>query len=162
MRLPTIKSSGPVCDFDRTVTPMVDVVFQLLVFFVLASGGRIAERTLSTTLSAGAVASTAPLQAKAEERHTEVWLHLRRVEQNGKTILRVNRGSSVDLSLSAEALRAAKGVDATSSVILDVQGQVSWGDVIYVYDACRAAKFRAINFAAAPEELHLDPVTPGE
>jgi len=26
--------------------------------------------------------------------------------------------------------------------------------VIQVYDACRAAKFRAINFAAVPEELH--------
>ena len=56
MRVPTARN-GPVCDFDRTVTPMVDVVFQLLVFFVLASGGRVAEQSLSTVLSAGNVSA---------------------------------------------------------------------------------------------------------
>ncbi len=52
MRIPKART-GPVCDFDRTVTPMVDVVFQLLVFFVLASGGRVAEQSLSTMLVSG-------------------------------------------------------------------------------------------------------------
>jgi len=152
MRLPKVRAGGPVCDFDRTVTPMVDVVFQLLVFFVLASGGRIAERTLSTALSAGTVASTVPLPTPAE-RPAEVWLHLQRDTLDHKTTLRVNNGPSGDLALLPQTLRGAKGVDATSSVILEVQGKVPWGDVIQAYDACRAAKFRAINFAAAPKEL---------
>jgi biopolymer transport protein ExbD len=152
MRLRTKKSTGPVCDFDRTVTPMVDVVFQLLVFFVLASGGRIAERTLSTTLSAGAVASTLP-QTTTEQRATEVWLHLRRDAADGKTILRVNQGPPGDLGLLPQALAAARQSDPNSNVILDVQGNVAWDDVIRAYDACRAAKFRAINFAASPEDL---------
>ena len=141
------------CDFDRTVTPMVDVVFQLLVFFVLASGGRIAERTLSTALSAGTVASTVPLPTPAE-RPAEIWLHLQRDTLDHKTTLRVNTGPSGDLALLPQTLRAANVVDSPTSVILDVQGKVPWGDVIQAYDACRAAKFRAINFAAAPEELH--------
>jgi biopolymer transport protein ExbD len=153
MRLPKLRAGGPVCDFDRTVTPMVDVVFQLLVFFVLASGGRIAERTLSTTLSAGTVASTVPLPTPAE-RPAEVWLHLQRDALRQKTTLRVNNGPSGDLALLPQTLRAATGAESTSSVILEVQGKVPWGDVIHAYDACRAAKFRAINFAAAPEELH--------
>jgi len=153
MRLPKLRAGGPVCDFDRTVTPMVDVVFQLLVFFVLASGGRIAERTLSTALSAGTVASTVPLPTPAE-RPAEVWLHLQRDALHQKTTLRVNTGPSGDLALLPQTLRAAKDVDPTSGVVLDVQGKVPWGDVIQVYDACRAATFRAINFAAAPEELH--------
>jgi biopolymer transport protein ExbD len=153
MRLPTLKSTGPVCDFDRTVTPMVDVVFQLLVFFVLASGGRIAERTLSTALSAGSVASTAPVATPAPEPLSQVWLHLQRDPGTGKTTLRVNDGSSQDLAILPQTLRAAKGVDSTSSVIVDVRANVPWGDVIQVYDACRALKFRAINFAADPSEL---------
>jgi biopolymer transport protein ExbD len=153
MRLPKIRAGGPVCDFDRTVTPMVDVVFQLLVFFVLASGGRIAERTLSTALSAGTIASTVPLPTPAE-RPVEIWLHLRHDAPDGKTRLRVNNGPIGDLRLLPQALGAAKEIDPTISVILDVQGKVPWGDVIEAYDACRAAKFRAINFAAAPEELH--------
>ena len=153
MRLPKLRTSGPMCDFDRTVTPMVDVVFQLLVFFVLASGGRIAERTLSTALSAGAVASTVPLQRRPSARPKSGSIcsvtHL-----ITRTTLRVNDGPKSDLEGLPQTLRAVKGVDPTSSVILDVRGNVPWGDVIQVYDACRAAKFRAINFAAAPEELH--------
>jgi len=142
------------CDFDRTVTPMVDVVFQLLVFFVLASGGRIAERTLSTALAPGSVASVVPQRAIAPERTTEIWLHLRRETPDRATTVRLNDTPSCDLSVLAEALRTAKGADPTSSVILDVPGNIPWGDVIRVYDACRATKFRAINFAADPAELH--------
>jgi biopolymer transport protein ExbD len=154
MRLPKLRGGGPVCDFDRTVTPMVDVVFQLLVFFVLASGGRIAERTLSTTLSAGAVASTVAPQPAVAKPESVVWLHLQRDAANSTTALRVNDGPSGDLAGLPQTLRALKGADPTSSVILDVRGQVPWGDVIEAYDTCRAAKFRAINFAAAPNELH--------
>ncbi len=153
MRLPKLRS-GPVCDFDRTVTPMVDVVFQLLVFFVLASGGRIAERTLSTALSAGAVGSTAPQQAAARDRTPEIWLHLNRDSAANKTTLRVNDGSSSDLAELPQRIEALKNADPTSNVILDVQGNIPWGEVIQVYDTCRGAKFRAINFAAAPQELH--------
>lgn len=153
MRLPKLRS-GPVCDFDRTVTPMVDVVFQLLVFFVLASGGRVAERTLSTALSAGAVASTVPQHAPVPERQAEIWLHLRRESADRTTTLRVNDGPVGALASLPQGIAALKSVDSTSCVILDVQGNIPWGDVIQVYDTCRAAKFRAINFAAAPQELH--------
>jgi hypothetical protein len=34
---------------------------------------------------------------------------------------------------------------------------VPLGYVICVYDACRAARFHSINFAATPEELAVDP-----
>jgi len=154
MRPPKLRTPGPVCDFDRTVTPMVDVVFQLLVFFVLASGGRIAERTLSTALSAGAVGSTVPQHTPVLERTPEIWLHLRRDSAANATTLRVNDGANGELADLLQSIEALKGADPTSSVILDVQGNIPWGEVIQVYDTCRAAKFRAINFAAAPKELH--------
>jgi biopolymer transport protein ExbD len=65
----------------------------------------------------------------------------------------VNDGPTSELAGLPQTLRTLKGADPTSSVILDVQGNIPWGDVIQAYDACRAAKFRAINFAAAPKEL---------
>jgi biopolymer transport protein ExbD len=133
---------------------MVDVVFQLLVFFVLASGGRIAEHTLSTSLSAGAVASTVSLPSPTPKPENPIWLHLRREAADGTTTLRVNDGPKGDLNGLSPILRSLKGVDTTSNVILDAQGNIPWGDVIQVYDTCRAAKFRAINFAASPAELH--------
>ena len=78
---------------------------------------------------------------------------LQRDTLDHKTTLRVNDGLKSDLVGLPETLRAVKGVDPTSSVILDVRGSVPWGDVIQTYDACRAAKFSAINFAAEPKEL---------
>ena len=153
MRVAKVRPSGPVCDFDRTVTPMVDVVFQLLVFFVLASSGRVAERTLSTTLSAGAVGSTVPLTTPAIERVPELWLHLRRDTPDTHTEVRINDGPTGDAGLLPQASlrqgdRRSKQRDPRRA------GKNPLGDVIAVYDACRAAKFHAINFAAAPNELH--------
>ena len=58
------------------MTPMVDVVFQLLVFFVLASGGRVAEQSLSTVLSAGKV--SAAETAVSSKQAVDHWIHLSR------------------------------------------------------------------------------------
>ena len=78
---------------------------------------------------------------------------MRREPSEGTTTLRVNDGPKGDLAGLLPTLRALKDVDPTASVILDVQGNIPWGEVIQVYDNCRLAKFRAINFAATPTEL---------
>jgi biopolymer transport protein ExbD len=150
MRVPKARN-GPVCDFDRTVTPMVDVVFQLLVFFVLASGGRMAEQSLSTVLSAGNV--PAAETAAASKRSADHWIHLARNAAKRRTVLELNGRKYGDFSELRGALRELAGAAGESRVILDVAGNVPLGDVILVYDSCRAAKFHSINFAASPEEL---------
>lgn len=149
MRVPTARN-GPVCDFDRTVTPMVDVVFQLLVFFVLASGGRVAEHSLSTVLAGGS--SPAIETAPSEKRSSDKWIHLARVASSPRTVVELN-GQKYDFSGLTKALREAATEANDSRVILDVAGDVPLGDVILVYDACREARFHSINFAAAPEEV---------
>jgi biopolymer transport protein ExbD len=154
MRVPTSRN-GPVCDFDRTVTPMVDVVFQLLVFFVLASGGRVAEQSLSTVLSAGNVSS--PEIRQPAKRSPELWIHLARDAAKQRTRLVLNGREFADISTLRGTLHELATTAGESLVILDVAGEVPLGDAILVYDSCRAAKFHSISFAASPEEV--DPVT---
>jgi biopolymer transport protein ExbD len=150
MRVPKARN-GPVCDFDRTVTPMVDVVFQLLVFFVLASGGRVAEQSLSTVLSSGNV--SAAETAAAPKQSTDLWIHLARSAAKQQTLVELNDRKYDNVTALREALHKLAGTASKSRVILDVAGDVPLGDVIFVYDSCRAARFQSINFAASPEEV---------
>ena len=149
MRIPKART-GPVRDFDRTVTPMVDVVFQLLVFFVLASGGRAAEQSLSTLLSGGNV--SAAVSAATSKPDADHWIHLSRSGQQ-RTRAELAGRKFADLSALPGALKEIAAGGSESRVILDVAGDVPLGDVIFVYDACRAAKLHSINFAATPEEI---------
>ncbi len=150
MRVPRSRG-GPVCEFDRTVTPMVDVLFQLLVFFVLASGGRVAERSLSTVLAAGSVSSPAALPTA--RRQAELWIHLRHDAAAKRTTAALHGRKLADVSGLAPALRELSRSQPETVVILDAAGDVPLGDVIVVYDACRAARFHSIDFAASPDEL---------
>ena len=154
MRVPTARK-GPVCDFDRTVTPMVDVVFQLLVFFVLASGGRVAEQTLSTVLSPGNV--VAAETAVTAKRSNDQWIHLAVGAGKKRTVAEFNGRKFEDFGPLRAALTEAGKTAGESRVILDVAGNVPLGDVIFVYDACRAARFHSVNFAATPEEVAAAP-----
>ncbi len=150
MRIPKART-GPVCDFDRTVTPMVDVVFQLLVFFVLASGGRVAEQSLSTLLSSGNV--SAAVSAVPSKPDLDHWIHLSRIATQQRTRIELGGRKYADLAALPGALKEIAAGGSDRRVILDVAGDVPLGDVIFVYDACRAAKFHSINFAATPEEI---------
>ena len=150
MRIPKART-GPVCDFDRTVTPMVDVVFQLLVFFVLASGGRVAEQSLSTLLSSGNV--SAAVSAVPSKPDLDHWIHLSRIATQQRTRIELGGRKYADLAALPGALKEIGAGGSDCRVILDVAGDVPLGDVIFVYDACRAAKFHSINFAATPEEI---------
>jgi biopolymer transport protein ExbD len=154
MRVPTARN-GPVCDFDRTVTPMVDVVFQLLVFFVLASGGRVAEQSLSTMLSPGNV--SAAETAVTPKRLDDHWIRLTRTATKAHTRVELNGRTFDEFSAVPAALRELAGTGNEGRVILDVAGNVPLGDVIFVYDSCRAAKFHSINFAASPDEVAQRP-----
>jgi len=154
MKVPTARN-GPVCDFDRTVTPMVDVVFQLLVFFVLASGGRVAEQSLSTVLSAGNVSATET--TASSKLAVDHWIHLSRDPSKQRTLVKLGGRAYDNFSAVPAALKELATASGESRVILDVGGDVPLGDVIFAYDACRAARFHSINFAASPEEVAMVP-----
>ena len=147
MRIP---SSHHRSDHDHAsvaMTPMIDIVFLLLIFFVCAAAGAVYESVVSTDLAAaGAVASTdAPVES--EPWKVEIWLKLRSDAARG-LIIDMNGTAYTDLDQLERQLRALAEVEATNPVILDVGDGVRWGEVIDLYDRCRRAGLQSVNFAA--------------
>ncbi len=142
--------------FDQAMTPMIDVVFLLLIFFVCASVGVMAESLMTVDLSSGNVETT---QAKPREKTpppswvTEVWLKLQWDEAARRTVVEMNGREFTEFEPLEADLKSLAELSADSPIILDIDGRVPAGDVIRVDDACRAAGFQKINYAADPGKL---------
>lgn len=130
------------------MTPMIDVIFQLLIFFVCASAGQMVESHLPTELAAGSVESAAPVIV--ERPFGEVWLRLRRKvadDQDGVTVVELNDREYAEEAALRQTLLALSETTPEIPVILDIDGAVPLGDVVRVYDACQSAQFRQVSFA---------------
>ncbi len=144
MRIPTSRQRSSQVDMQTAMTPLIDVVFQLLIFFICASTGHMKELLLPTDFRAGSAGAT--LTEEREKPLGEVWIRLKRTGDDTIAFLEGREFSDVaQLDVTLRTLAAA----ATEiPVILEIAGEVPLGDVIHVYDSCRAAKFRSVNFAA--------------
>ncbi len=120
------------------------MVFLLLIFFVCASVGQVAESMLPTELDSGAVASVAA--ADSDPTTTKVWVHLRK-EPSGQVSMKLESrlcSSFADLSERLEQLAA---IAPESPVILDVGPEVQLEYLVDAWDVCNRAGFQSINFA---------------
>ena len=139
---------------DQAMTPMIDVVFLLLIFFVCASLGSKPESLLGIDLSQGTT-DTIDLNPPTEPDPTvtELWLKLYPSPTGNATFVELNQREFQSLDDLESALRSLGEIAADSPVILDVDGDVVAGDWVRVDDACRAAGFESIQYAADRSEL---------
>ena len=70
MKIPTRKTQANSLDGD-TMTPMIDVVFLLLVFFICASVGSTADKLLPAELNGNSTTSIEPVALVEPEE----WVH---------------------------------------------------------------------------------------
>ena len=135
--------------FSVSMTPMIDVVFLLLIFFVCTASFQVAEAVLPSPLApSGTTAVELPLELK------EVPLEqvLIEVSQEGHiTRLAINGQDCPTPARLSELLRALASIDRTLPVILDIAGETPLAAAIGVYDRCRLAGFQRIQFAASIE-----------
>lgn len=133
------------------MTPMIDVVFLLLIFFVCASIGQIRESTLSTPLAAGSI--EAADATEAPKPLGEVWVRLARrgAGEAAVTTAEVNNQLYEDWERLRGTLRELASVAPEIPVILDIGPSVPVGDFVDIYDTCRSAGFDNIQFATAPQ-----------
>jgi biopolymer transport protein ExbD len=151
MRRPTIQRSP--LGFDSVMAPMIDVVFQLLIFFICTAGYAKIEEVLPSQFAATSGAAATTIVDPRELDLERIALRGRRVE--GQTIWSLNDrplGGAAEVRLQMSAIRRqmdAVGTPAeTLAVILDLDGDIPLGDGIDVYDACRLEGFEKIQFAA--------------
>jgi biopolymer transport protein ExbD len=149
VRIPRSSLAGLNRDYG-TMTPMIDVVFNLLVFFVIGAGAFSAEKLLSTKLSAtqGTAVSTQEFQEEAAWAVT-VTLSLF-LDESGQLAVDLNGTVYHDRDELKSQLRSLGDVGPESPIILDIADNVPLGDMIDIYDTCKAAGFLTINFAAGP------------
>ncbi|QDT16181.1 ExbD/TolR family protein [Alienimonas californiensis] len=136
---------------EQALTPMIDLVFLLLTFWICASVGRVSEQVLATELSGTAIELAAPTDEPPPPLG-ELWVRLDRA--GNLTTVTVNDRTYPGLEALEEAFQGLAAADAAGElpVILDVGGAVPAGDVVRVYDAARAAGFEQVSFAAdAPQ-----------
>jgi biopolymer transport protein ExbD len=148
MRIPSSHSQLDADWSSAAMTPMIDVVFLLLIFFVVAAAGAVKESILATDLAPlGAVEST-EIPPPEDPWQVQVSLKLRPAEDGAGAIVDMNGAEYVDLDRLESQLRALAEIDATNPVVLSVAEGVRWGAVIDLYDRCRRAGLQSVNFEA--------------
>ena len=142
---------------DVKMTPMIDVIFLLLIFFVCTARFEAAEEVLPANLSLPGTLSTMepmdqePLDLELEDLEEIVVKILWRAGRAGWQINERDLGS---LDEVRAVLQAAANVKIDLPVILDVEdkNRVPIEDVIDVCDVCRQIGLEQVKFAASMEQ----------
>lgn len=129
------------------MTPMIDVVFNLLIFFVVTATGSAPEKLLPADLpSNGAIVS----QVVPDEQKplvTDVWLKLSLADDAQALQVDMNGTVYQDLGQLKANLRALAEIGPENPVILDIAPSVQMEQLVDVWDTCIAAGFQSVSFA---------------
>jgi biopolymer transport protein ExbD len=136
-------------ELDIKMTPMIDVVFLLLVFFVWTASFQIVERVLPSNLAA--VVGTLPANADEipppEEDFDKIVVRVRWLD--GQPAWTINDTQVVSLPQIRSRLEAIADIKRDAPVILHPDQDVPLGHVIDLYDITRLVGFDRIQFTAS-------------
>ena len=130
------------------MTPMIDVVFLLLIFFVCTASFQPVEAVLPSDL---VLSGTGTINAPVEPAPELEEVVIRCLWQADGTLWTVNDQPCPTHDQLHAMLRTIAEIDVALPVIVDADGPVPVGDVIAAYDASRSAGFQAVRFAATDE-----------
>ena len=128
------------------MTPMIDVVFLLLVFFVCASVGQLPDFLLPAELAPGVTAPVDIPPALEIPEHAQIRIVLR----PGKTVGSISFQLNEQVVPTAAELRTRliqlSNIDPLTQIILDIDDAVTNQLWIKIYDLCQALEFESISF----------------
>lgn len=133
---------------DIPMTPLIDVVFQLLVFFLLTASFQAIEHLLPSRVSApqsrgaDALSETPPPEADFHE------VVVRILWTNAQPAWQISGQAVATLDDVYRTLAAIARIKADAPVILHPDPGVPLGHVIDVYDITRRVGFPSVQFAA--------------
>lgn len=142
MRSPVSADSS---SFEMNMTPMIDVIFQLLIFFLCTSNFMRPEQLLTTNLSLpGSITQAEALPPEMQDLD-EVIIEVK--AQPGLTW--VVAGIEYDsLESVAGVLKTLGETNSELPVLLDIAPGIELGKVIDIYDLCRLCGLVKVQFAA--------------
>lgn len=145
---PVGRSGRPRKPIELMMTPMIDVIFLLLVFFLTTSSFQVVEQLLPSSISqsspaAGSLDQPPPVPTQDVLDQIVVKLKL-----NGpQTIVNLNGQDLPEFAQLRTRLRAISQVRADVPVIIDPDGQVAAKEVISAYDWARQAGLSRVYLA---------------
>ena len=130
-----------------TMTPMIDVVFLLLVFFICASVGGTADRLLPAELkgTTEAVDPQEPAEDPDNWQHPAIQIRIESEQDSVAVFLDEQRLAGQDML--QDRLQRLAAVDPESRIILNIHDDVRVQPFIDVYDLCQSLQFQNISFA---------------
>jgi biopolymer transport protein ExbD len=148
MRAPSIYARRRT-GLDIPMTPLIDVVFQLLVFFLLTASFHAAEHLLPSSVSApqASGAGSALETPLPEQDFDEVVVRI--LWKDDQPAWQINGQTLASLQEVRNTLAAVAEVKADAPVILHPDPDVPLGHVIDVYDVTRLVGFPQVRFAAS-------------
>ena len=144
MRLPTEKDRRAI---ELTMTPMIDVVFLLLVFFIWTSSFDLPEFDLPSSIAqppVGGVESESII-LDAEE-YDEIVIRLDKIE--GRLEIRINDETISGLESLSSQLQVILDLGVQPPVIIDPSDTVTVSSAVLVYDLARNVGADRVLFAA--------------
>lgn len=133
-------------DLDSAMTPMIDVVFLLLVFFVWTASFVTVEQILPSELSSQIGDQAADVVTPpAEQDLDNVVLRIRM--QGDRPTWRINEHDYDAISDVERQLRLLARAAAAAPVILHPQSDVPLGYVVEAWDVTRSSGMQKISFA---------------
>lgn len=145
-RISPLLHRGDAVDLDTAMTPMIDVVFLLLVFFVWTASFQTIEYILPSNMSAQlgseAIENLDPPPVK-DFQDVVVRIGWDGVSPNWL----INEQSFASLESVGQQLKTIAQIQADVPVILHPQPAVPVGHVIEIYDRAKIAGFEKISFA---------------
>jgi len=135
---------------DVTMTPMIDVVFLLLVFFIWTASFQVVEMSLPSSVSSIAGTEVTPDTAPPPEDDFDDVV-IRIIWQGTSPMWQMNQIQVSSLKELRDRLSTIAKIKIDSRVILHPDPSVPLGDVIDVYDSARLIGFKKIHFAASEE-----------
>jgi biopolymer transport protein ExbD len=134
-------------DLDVKMTPMIDVVFLLLVFFIWTASFRIAELVLPSSVST-AIGTQASETEKPPPEDDFDQVVIRIVWREGEPKWLVNGEPVLSLQEVRDTLAAIAKIKSDAPVIVHPDAVIPLGHVIDVYDVTRLEGFQKVQFAA--------------
>ena len=134
-------------DYGDPMTPMIDVVFNLLIFFVVTATGAPPEKLLPADLPANGAIASQVVPDEQKPLVTDVWLKLSLAGEAQALQVDMNGTVYQDLDQLKANLRALAEIGPENPVILDIAPTVQMEQLVDVWDTCIAAGFQSVSFA---------------
>jgi biopolymer transport protein ExbD len=133
---------------DIKMTPMIDVVFLLMIYFIWSSSFGVPERLLPSDVAAessGAGSTPSELPPPKERDFEKIIVRI--VAVPGGVAWRINDAPVASLGELQSRLQPIVRIKRDAPVVLHPDPEVPLGDVIDVFDMSRLIGFEKVQFA---------------